>query len=447
MSGFAFSFVAVILAVGVFIYLTVKNYSIIYGSVASAAIVAVFTLGGFTNGLFNLFVGGTMDFLSNMLLVFVSGALFAGLLNDSGCNERLALALVKALGRENVIYVVILLSLIIPMTGASHIIIVAYISFSLMRAAGLPRYVALAAMLGSQFVSQACLPGSLMPGNVIASMLLGTNVYSAPVLGTVSGIIGLICCIIYVKYLIRKCRKNDIGYDPYEGEQIVELDVNKVDHLPNLFVSVLPLIFVIAFTAIAVFCFKLNSTYAVVFASTLGSFLILATCRRTIGRKLKETGSHMGDFITATIMPMLPAIVGTSMVVGLASVIGDTSFYMAVTEWLGNLNMSPYVIVFIGCSVFCLITADSMGGIASFCTVLGPKVLAMEGAVPAVVHRMTTMTATVFETLPHNGGICMALMLFRYTHKEAYKYVAVSTILVPGVMCICGLIMAILGVC
>ena len=38
-------------------------------------------------------------------------------------------------------------------------------------------------------------------------------------------------------------------------------------------------------------------------------------------------------------------------------------------------------------------------------------------------------------------------MLFRYTHKEAYKYVAVSTILVPGIMCLFGLIMAVLGVC
>ena len=447
LSGFAISLIAVVLGIGLFIYMTIKNYSIIYGSAVAAVIIAIFTIGGFTNGLFNLFVAGTMDFLANMLLVFISGAFFGGLLNDSGCNERLALGMVKLLGRERVIYVVILLSLIIPMTGSSHIIIVAYISFSLMRAANLPRYVALAAMLGSQFVAQACLPGSMMAGNVIASMLLGTNVYAAPVLGTVSGIIGLICCIVYVKILIKKARKNNIGYDPYEGEIATELDVDKVDHLPALWISILPIVFVIAFTAIAVFGFKLSSTYAVVFASALGGFLILITCRKQISERLAKSKRDMGDFITATIMPMLPCIVGTSMVIGLASVVQDTAFFATVSEWVGNLNMNPYVVVFIGCSIFCLITADSMGGIAAFCTVLGPKVLAMPGAVPAVVHRMTTMTATVFETLPHNGGICMALMLFRYTHKEAYKYVAVSTILVPGIMCVFGLIMAVLGVC
>mgnify|MGYP005770738293 CR=1 FL=1 len=41
LSGFAISLIAVVLGIGLFIYMTIKNYSIIYGSAVAAAITLI----------------------------------------------------------------------------------------------------------------------------------------------------------------------------------------------------------------------------------------------------------------------------------------------------------------------------------------------------------------------------------------------------------------------
>ena len=439
MSGTVCSTIAVIVAIVIFVWMTMNNYNIIIGSLVGAAIVAVFCIDGFVEGFFNIFVSGTLDFLSNMLLMFVTGAIFGGLLNVTGCNERIAKTFIKWLGKERIIYVIFLLSLIIPLTGASHIIIVAYISLSLMHYADLPRYIALVAMIGSQYIAQSMLPGSLMIGTVLPTMFIGTTVYAAPVLGIVTGVISFIGILIYVKYLIRQARKNNIGYDPYEGENVVMAELNDDTGLPSFAFALAPIILIIGAVFVLVLGFNVQSNQAVIYASILSSLFMIIT---NYG-KLKSI-APLGRILSDTITPMLPVIVGTPMVVGFASVVQDTTFFTSAVGWLMDLNINPYLLVVLGTNVLCAICADSMGGIGTFMSTLAPRIIETFGVSAEVVHRLSLISGTVFETLPHNGGVCFALSMFRYSHKEAYKYIAVSTILIPGIMCIIALILCVL---
>ena len=75
---------------------------------------------------------------------------------------------------------------------------------------------------------------------------------------------------------------------------------------------------------------------------------------------------------------------------------------------------------------------------------MGERILAM-GADPSAVHRLTSITSTAFDSMPHNGSMCMILMCYGYEHKEGYKYLIISNIAIPLVMSVVSLIVAIVA--
>lgn len=84
MSMVALSGIVLIISIAVFIFLCMRGTGAIFASVIATMIIALFASGGFTENFFTTFMTGTMSFMQNMLLLFISGALFGGMLNLSG---------------------------------------------------------------------------------------------------------------------------------------------------------------------------------------------------------------------------------------------------------------------------------------------------------------------------------------------------------------------------
>ena len=165
---------------------------------------------------------------------------------------------------------------------------------------------------------------------------------------------------------------------------------------------------------------------------------MLVTCRNYIHEKNKFV------LVGNSISFMMPIVIGTSIVVGFASVVANTEVYNAVVAWIMGLDMNPYVLVVIGTTLMCILCADCLGGSSSFLALMSERILAM-GADPAAVHRLTSITSTAFDSMPHNGSICMILMCYGYEHKEGYKYLMISNIAIPMVMSIVSMIVAMIA--
>lgn len=434
LTSIGFSAVGLVLAIAVFMFLCMKGVGAIVSSVIATIIVAVTAYGGFTENFFNVFMSGTMDFLSNMLLLFITGAVFGGLLNVSGCNDRIGRTLTKVFGEQNVIYIVMAFAMIIAATGASPIIIVAYLAFGLMKSANLPRYVGMCAMAGTMIMTQNVLPVSGTIGNLIPTFFLGTTIYAAPLMGIIAFCVGLPLNIIYIRWLVKDAKSKGRGYDPMKGEVG---EIRSDEDTSSFAVAIFPVIFIIAFCFIAVLGFGMQSNQAVVYAAILGSVIILITCRKYIyGDKF--------EIIQNTVTPMLPAIIGTPIVVGFATVVANTAVYEAVVGWVMNLNVNPYVLVLIGTTILCILCADCLGGSSAFLALLGEKIVGM-GARADAVHRLTSITSTAFDSMPHNGSICMILLCYGYSHKEGYKYLMISNIAIPMVMSIVATVVAVIA--
>ncbi len=436
MSSVAISAIGLILAIAVFMFLCMKGTGAIFASVIATMIVALTANGGFIENFFTVFMSGTMGFMQNMLLLFISGALFGGLLNVTGCNDRIGRTLTKLFGEKNVIYIIMIFAMVIAATGASPIIIVAYLAVGLCKSVNLPRYVGMCAMAGTMIMTQNILPVSGTIGNLIPTMFLGTTIYAAPLMGIIAFVVGLPLNILYVHWLVKDAKAQGRGYDPMPGE--ADMNLRSEDDTPSFFVSILPIVFIIAFCFIAVLGFGMDSSQAVIYASLLGALLMLVTCRNYIHEKNKFV------LVGNSISFMMPIVIGTSIVVGFASVVANTEVYNAVVAWIMGLDMNPYVLVVIGTTLMCILCADCLGGSSSFLALMSERILAM-GADPAAVHRLTSITSTAFDSMPHNGSICMILMCYGYEHKEGYKYLMISNIAIPMVMSIVSMIVAMIA--
>ena len=60
------------------------------------------------------------------------------------------------------------------------------------------------------------------------------------------------------------------------------------------------------------------------------------------------------------------------------------------------------------------------------------KVAAAEQGVSLeLLHRVTSMSSGGLDSLPHAGAIITMFMICRLTHRQAYKDVAVTTVVIP----------------
>lgn len=85
------------------------------------------------------------------------------------------------------------------------------------------------------------------------------------------------------------------------------------------------------------------------------------------------------------------------------------------------------------------LVADGVASQVLFCSTIGENLLAT-GVNAGALHRIMAMTATVTDSLPHSSMIFMQLNVFGYTHKQAYKYLFVTTVIIPfitaGLACV-----------
>lgn len=434
MSTVALSAIAIILAIVLFVFLCMKGTNAIVVCCLSAALVALFAIGGFEENFFNVFMSGTMEFMQSMLLIYISGAVFGGILNASGCNDRIGRTMVKLFGQKNVCYIIMVFAMIIAFCGVSPIVIVSYLAFGLLKQANLPRYIGMVAMAGAMVLTQQVIPGHAGLANVIPTMFLGTDLYASPLIGIPCAVLGFILVALYVHHLVKKATAEGKGYDPMPGDN---QELRPDDDIPSFFVAILPILFIVIFCFVSILGFGMSSVNAVVYAGFGAAILCFVTCFKYI---------HSNKFTVwhEALMQLIPCFIATPIVVGFASVVQNTECFNAITGAIMSMNMNPYVLIVIGTTLMCIMCADCLGGSATFLALMGQQVVSM-GAVPAAVHRLTLITSAAFDSMPHNGSIMMILMCYGYEHKDGYKYLLVSNIAIPMAMTILGLIIAVVA--
>jgi H+/gluconate symporter-like permease len=54
------------------------------------------------------------------------------------------------------------------------------------------------------------------------------------------------------------------------------------------------------------------------------------------------------------------------------------------------------------------------------------------GISPELLHRVASMAAGAFDTLPHNGAVITLLAITQLTHRDSYANIFVVSVVVPA---------------
>ena len=133
------------------------------------------------------FMGGAARFVAQFLPLFLLGALFGKLMDDTGSALAIARALADRLGRQRAILAVVLACGILTYGGVSLFVVafvVAPVADALFREADVPhRLMPGAIALGALTFTMTAIPGTPALQNAIPMPFFGTTPFAAPWLG------------------------------------------------------------------------------------------------------------------------------------------------------------------------------------------------------------------------------------------------------------------------
>jgi len=467
------SILAIVTALLLLMYLAYRGLSLLILAPALALLVTLVSvetplLASYTQ----VFMGAAGDFIVRYFPLFLLGAIFGKLMEDSGSAEVLAQTIVRVLGEVRAILAVVLSCAIMTYGGVS-LFVVAFavypIAAALFRQADLPkRLIPGTIALGAFTFTMTALPGTPAIQNAIPMPYFGTSPFAAPGLGILTGVIMLLLGQAWLNYRVRQARTAGEGYGDHAEENNVEhtLDPTLREHasgegfdlaelpprekpsnLPPLPLAILPLVLVIAlnllFTAFVIPA--MDTDYlaqpqygATTIDSVRGVWSIIAALGLSILalvltnlKRLTRLTSTLDSGANASVMP----IFNTASLVGFGSVIASLAAFDMISTWVTSIGGdNPLISLAIAVNLLAGMTGSASGGMSIALATLGDTYLQMAqaaGISPELMHRVTAVATGGLDALPHNGAVITLLSICGLTHRQSYADIAVVALIVP----------------
>lgn len=450
------------------IYLAYRGLSLLILAPALAILAVIATgelpiLASYTQ----IFMTATGGFVTSFFPLFLLGAIFGKLIDDSGSAEVLANAIIARLGQERAILAVVLACAVMTYGGVS-LFVVAFavypIADALFRRADLPKRILPATIaLGAFSFTMTALPGTPAIQNAIPMPFFGTSPFAAPGLGVITAAIMLVGGLAWLQYRARSLGEGygDVAAtarmvpDPDlrersagEGFDLVEVPPAAPPRdLPPVWAAALPLVLVIIlnFLFTGVVIPRLDTAYlalpefgATDITAVRGVWSVIAALVIAVlvlialhWARLPRLTTSIDSGANASLLP----IFNTASLVGFGAVIASLSTFALIRDGVIGLGGdNPLISLAIGVNVLAGMTGSASGGMSIALQTMGDAYLAMAevaGISPDLLHRVTAVATGGLDTLPHNGAVITLLAICGQTHRQAYLDIAVAGMLVP----------------
>ncbi|WP_445157301.1 GntP family permease [Halomonas sp. E14] len=459
---------AIVIALLLLMYLAYRGLSLLILAPALAALVALVSvdtplLASYTQ----VFMGSAGGFIIQYFPLFLLGAIFGKLMEDSGSAEVLAGAIVERLGESRAILAVVLSCAVMTYGGVS-LFVVAFAVFpiaaALFRKANLPkRLIPGTIALGAFTFTMTALPGTPAIQNAIPMPFFGTSPFAAPGLGIMTGLVMLGLGQAWLTYRARQARAAGEGYGEHdseptpadhlreraagEGFDLAEVQPQPRQGLPSLPLALAPIVLVIAlnllFTTVIIPAmdtgYLANPVYgATSIESVRGVWSVIAALVLSIlvlialnWPRLQQLTASLDSGANASLLP----IFNTASLVGFGSVIASLAAFDAISAWVTTAGGdNPLISLAIAVNLLAGMTGSASGGMSIALSTLGDTYLAMgqaAGISPDLLHRVTAVATGGLDALPHNGAVITLLSICGLTHRQAYLDIAAVAVVGP----------------
>jgi len=376
------------------------------------------------------YMTGFASFLRDWFIIFLLGAMFGKVMEDSGAADSVAYWVVRKLGMRHAALAVVLACAILTYGGVS-VFVVAFSVFpmalSLFKQANLPRRFIPAALAFGSVTFTMTSAGSVEIQNFLPMSYLGTTQFAG---WQVSIVIALFMAFTGIWWFEKMMRRAVAAGECYD-ERMGDPEQKSYENLPDPLLGLLPLLTVLGTS----FYFSVILKYgksALVVALLCGLLLAVLVYRRRF--------SNLGVTLSSATFGALIAISNTCAVVGFGSIAKLTPAFHEALVYMTSLPGNGLIGAAVAISVIVALTGSASGGQAIALPLIAPHYLDA-GVDPNALHRVIAITSGGLDSLPHNGYVVTTIRaICGETHRTAYLPVAALTVVIPFI----GAILAIM---
>ncbi|NGY84046.1 GntP family permease [Bacillus megaterium] len=374
------------------------------------------------------YMSGFTGFIASWYLMFLLGAVFGKVMEDSGAADSVSRWIVSKLGMKRAVLAIVLACAVLTYGGVS-LFVVAFsvypMALSLFKQADLPRRFIPAALAFGSVTFTMTSAGSPEIQNWIPIEYLKTSLYAGWEVSLVVAVVMAVFGYWWLKRLISKAVKNGERFISREKDPVV----TENQSLPNPLLSLLPLVVVLIIS----FALHKPLQQSALIVALLSGIIVTYIVNR----------KHFKGFWNAASEGTLGALIAignTAAVVGFGGVAKAVPAFGVAVDAMTHIPGSPLIGGAIAVSVIAGMTGSASGGQAIALPILAPHYLDA-GVNPEALHRVVAISSGVLDSLPHNGYVVTTInSICGETHKDAYGSVAAMTVIVPLV----GLVLAII---
>lgn len=419
----------ILLGLLVLMVLAYLGWSIIWVAPIAAGVVAL------TGGLDILeaykdtYMGGFVSFAKAWFPVFMLGAIFGKLMEDTGMARSVAVALTKIIGTKRAILGVLASAAVLTYGGVSLFVVVFAVyplALSLFREANISRrLIPPTVALGAFTFTMTAIPGTPQIQNLIPMDYFKTGPMAAPVMGIIGAVIMAGGGYFYLRWRENTLTRNGENFTEPEDKNVLEKETGA----PAFLLSISPLVAVL----VTLNVFKFD----IITALITGILLIMIL---NINKFKKFVTAINGGAIGS-----VTAIVNTSAAVGFGTVVKVVPGFEKLTEILMGIKGNPLISEAVAVNILAGATGSASGGMGIALEALGSKYyeIAMNSGIsPEAFHRIASLSSGGLDALPHNGAVLTLLTITGMSHKDSYKDIFVVAVLIPVIAVVIAILFA-----
>ena len=459
----------ILVGLAVLVWFAYRGWSVLLLAPVAAVIAAAFSAQPLLAHWTQTFMGSAAGFIAQFFPMFLLGALFGKMMDDSGSVRAISQWMTDKLGVRHAVLAVVLAGALVTFGGVSLFVaffVIVPMAQTLFRAAGIPgRLIPAAVSLGTSTFTMSALPGTPSIQNAIPMPFFGTTPFAAPGLGLIASAIMLGFGLWWLGRQAAAASKAGEGYgaavdsdpknaaaDPLVRERAStarDFDPAEIAHggaalaLPPIWQAALPLVVVIA-TNVLMSLFILprvdadflaqpqwgetslagvGGVWSVIVALLAGIAMLLALSYRRLP-SLRQT---MDAGANASVLPVL----AVASLVGFGAVVAALPAFAAVADWVLTIGGGPLVSLAVAVNILAALTGSASGGLTIALDALGANFMELAAALgiaPELLHRVAVISAGTLDSLPHNGAVVTLLAVCGMKHGDSYVDLAIVSI-------------------
>ena len=452
----------ILIGLGLLIWLSFRGWSVLLLAPAASLIAAAFGREPLLAHWTQTFMGSAANFFAQFFPLFLLGAVFGKLIEDSRSVSAIAHFTIEQLGAGRAVVAVVLAGALVTYGGVNLFVaffVLAPMAQELFRSASIPRRLMPATIvLGTSTFTMSALPGTPSIQNAIPMPFFGTTPFAAPGLGIIASAVMLGFGLWWLHREETRAHAAGEGFgegspappDRLAGDELLreratvarEFDPAELMHggsaegPPPIANAALPLLLVIAVNLLmsllvlprfdAGFLSEprwgattLSAVAGVWSVATALVCAIAAVVAVNWGR-LPDLRKTMDAGANASVLPA----VSVASLVGFGAVVAAMPAFGTVRDWVLGIGGGPLVSLAVATNLLAALTGSASGGLTIALDALADTYVARAAEIglnPALLHRVAVIGAGTLDSLPHNGAVVTLLAVCGSTHWESYR--------------------------